>query len=53
METKEEEKSMESDYLSQLVELKKPEEKKKPLKTNPVESKIQDDSAWAVTQPLV
>lgn len=40
---------MESDYLSQLVEFKQPEEKNKPLKSNSVETKIQDDLAWAVT----
>lgn len=44
---------MESGYLSKLVELKKPEEKNKSLKANSVETKIKDDSAWAVIQPLV
>lgn len=36
---------MESDYLSQLVELKQPEEKNKSPKANSVETKIKDDLA--------
>lgn len=44
---------MESDYLSQLVEFKQPEEKNKSPKANSVENKINGDSAGAVTQSLV
>lgn len=48
-----EEKSMESDYLFQLVEFKQPEEKNKSPKATSIENKINGDSAWTVTQSLV